>query len=264
MNQKPTTILDGGRIQFQPYTESWFTSGQLSVNQAIRFVLSAGKGQRMNVNLNTEPLSVSMPYVSLYIVGADGTVLTQGPNLVWSGILNARQDYFIEVQSLSQQPIGYTVEVNIPAGVSAVAPSNLPYVPVSVEVCGILQDIAANAIALAFSMEPSGNFMDSITGESGKGCILTAMATGMKFSNPASVRATLVEAFLGWTEQTNYQADGPMGSTTAMTRDMGLLLITVDWIPSPDANCPSDQPISACNLAPEQKLYTVQISAAQK
>lgn len=263
LNQQPTTILDGGRIQFQPNTDSWHTNGELSPNQAMHFVLSARQGQQMNVNLSTEPPSGVTLYASLYIVGADGTVFTPSPVTSWSGVLNATQDYFVEVLSISQQTIGYSVVVQIPAG-GAVAPSSLSYVPISAEVCGILQETAANTVALAFSMEPSGNFMDPITGESGKGCILTAMATGMKFSDPASVRATLVESFSGWTEQTNYQADGPTGSTTAMKRDMGLLLITVDWLPSPDANCPADQPISACNLAPEQKLYTVQISAAQK
>jgi hypothetical protein len=113
-------------------------------------------------------------------------------------------------------------------------------------------------------MDMNGYFADPLTGETGKGCVLTAMATGMKFSDPASVRSVLVNGFLGWNEQINYQADGPTGASTAMTRDMGLLLIVVEWIPSPDANCPADQPISACNLTPEQKLYTIQISAAQK
>ena len=49
-----------------------------------------------------------------------------------------------------------------------------------------------------------------------------------------------------------------------MTRDMGLLLISVGWEPSADAQCSSDQPISACELKPEQKLYTILIQAAMK
>jgi hypothetical protein len=90
------------------------------------------------------------------------------------------------------------------------------------------------------------------------------MATGMQFSDPSSVMSNLVNGFQGWEEQINYQAGGPTGLATGMTRDMALLLIDVEWFPSPDANCPTDQPISACNLTPEQKLYTVQVSVAQK
>jgi len=147
---------------------------------------------------------------------------------------------------------------------AAAAPVSQSYAPVSAEVCQILQEMATQSVALSFTMEPNGYFADPLTGEVGTGCILTAMATGMKFSGPASVRSVLAEGFLGWEEQTRYQADGPTGSSTAMTRDMGLMLIVVEWFPSPDANCPADQPISACSLAPEQKLYTVQVSTAQK
>jgi hypothetical protein len=45
---------------------------------------------------------------------------------------------------------------------------------------------------------------------------------------------------------------------------MALALISAQWAPSPDAKCPADQPISACNLTPEQKLYTITIQVAMK
>jgi hypothetical protein len=69
---------------------------------------------------------------------------------------------------------------------------------------------------------------------------------------------------LGWEEQPSYQADGPTGSATGLTRDMALMLITVGWEPSPEVQCPADQPISACDIKPEQRLYTVQIQTAMK
>jgi hypothetical protein len=78
------------------------------------------------------------------------------------------------------------------------------------------------------------------------------------------VTAKLVRAFVGWTEQVAYQADGPTGSATAMTRDMGLLLIHAEWSPAPEVSCPADQPISACVIKPEQQIYTIEIQVAQK
>jgi len=69
---------------------------------------------------------------------------------------------------------------------------------------------------------------------------------------------------IGFTEQPAYQADGPTGTATAATRDMALALIRAEWVPAPEVQCPSDQPISECDLKPEQKLYTVQIQAAMK
>jgi hypothetical protein len=49
-----------------------------------------------------------------------------------------------------------------------------------------------------------------------------------------------------------------------MTRDMGLLLISTQWAPTPEAQCRADQPISTYNLTPAQKQYTIQLQAAQK
>jgi hypothetical protein len=68
---------------------------------------------------------------------------------------------------------------------------------------------------------------------------------------------------LGWDELINYQAGGPTGAATGLTRDMGLMLISVDWEPAADANCPTDQPIASCTLTPEQKNYTVTINTAE-
>jgi hypothetical protein len=61
-----------------------------------------------------------------------------------------------------------------------------------------------------------------------------------------------------------YAAGGPTGMGIGMTRDAALLLILAEWTPDPAANCPADQPISACELTPEQQLYTVTVQAAMK
>jgi len=50
-----------------------------------------------------------------------------------------------------------------------------------------------------------------------------------------------------------YGGGGPTGTLGAFRRDAGLMLLTVEWDPSSDADCPDDQAISACALNPEQK-----------
>jgi len=100
--------------------------------------------------------------------------------------------------------------------------------------------------------------------ETGRGCSLTATGTGRDFPDPSEVTANLARAFVGWTEQPAYQAGGPTGAATAMTRDMGLMLIRVEWVPVLEVQCPADQPITACDLKPEQKRYSIQIQAAQR
>ncbi len=138
------------------------------------------------------------------------------------------------------------------------------YVPVSQSVCQTIQEQATGAIALNFTMEPSAPFTDFSTQETGMGCTLTATGTGATFPDPTKVVSALLGAFAGWSEQTRYQAGGPTGMATGLTRDSALMLVSVGWEPAPGLKCPSDQPIGMCDLKPEQKIYTARIQIAQK
>jgi hypothetical protein len=159
---------------------------------------------------------------------------------------------------MSKTSVTYTLLVAIPAL------SSTPYVPVTSAVCQTLSELATQATAAKFTMEASAPFTDPITSEAGKACILTAKGTGRDFTSPQAVKDKLVKGFLGFTEQIAYQADGPTGTMTAVTRDLGLVLINVGWTPDPQVKCPTDKPISSCDLKPEQKLYTIKIQAAMK
>ncbi|MBC7876419.1 MAG: hypothetical protein H7Y59_04540 [Anaerolineales bacterium] len=139
------------------------------------------------------------------------------------------------------------------------------YQPVSAEVCQILQEAASQSLGLTFTLEASVPFTDYSSGETGLGCSLTATTNGAAISSPQDALTKLVNGFVGWTEDsTKYGADGPTGSATGLTRDSGVLLIGVSWQPSAEVSCPADQPIDSCPLTPEQKIYTVNIQAAQK
>ena len=144
------------------------------------------------------------------------------------------------------------------------APAVGEYQPVSAEVCQILQDQATQSLGLTFTMETNADFTDYVSSETGQGCTLTATTNGASISDPNAALTKLVGSFIGWEEQLAYVAGGPTGAATGMTRDSGLMLISVGWEPSADANCPTDQPISECALTPQQKLYTLKIEAAQK
>jgi hypothetical protein len=68
----------------------------------------------------------------------------------------------------------------------------------------------------------------------------------------------------GWQEEISYAADGPTGTASGFRKGDGLCLLNVGWKPTEDAHCPTDQPISACELAPEQQLYTIVLNCAQE
>ncbi len=138
------------------------------------------------------------------------------------------------------------------------------YQPVSPEVCQILEEAATQSLGLTFTIEDGMPFIDYVTSETGWSCTLISETNGTFISDPNDALAKLVAGFVGWEEQIAYAAGGPTGAATAMTRDSGLMLISVNWEPSADISCPADQPISECPMAPEKKLYTVKIEAAQK
>jgi hypothetical protein len=151
-----------------------------------------------------------------------------------------------------------------PMPLSVAQGSSDGYQPVSAEVCQILQEAATQSLGLTFMMEEGMPFIDYVTGETGWSCTLTSETNGAFISDPNEALDKLVVGFVGWTEQTAYAAGGPTGAATAMTRDSGLLLISVGWEPSADVSCPADQPISECPMPPEKKLYTIKIEAAMK
>ena len=167
----------------------------------------------------------------------------------------------IEAQVFTADAQGFISEIWYEIEPAAAATG--PYMPVPADVCEILQADAENALSASFAVSEAP-FFDYVNQEGGAGCVLTAEGTGVDFANPAEVVDALTAAFVGWEEAPAYQAGGPAGMGTGMTRDAALLLILAEWTPAPEANCPDDQPISACELTPEQQLYTVTVQAAMK
>lgn len=130
--------------------------------------------------------------------------------------------------------------------------------PIPADACETFKVDAETALGIAFTMSETP-FFDYISQE-GSGCQLTATGMGADFSDPMAVVEALEATFVGWEEDMQYTAGGPTG----MTRDAALLLILADWTPDPAANCPDYQPISTCELTPEQQWYTVTVQAAMK
>jgi len=133
---------------------------------------------------------------------------------------------------------------------------------------------AAACSELAKSMEKSLGvkletseipFKDYIGGQSGTGCQAEATGTGADFGDFPDVASKLQKMLedQGWKLNIQYQADGPDGTAMGFNKDSGLCLLSVNWRPSDDADCPDDQPLAACKLKPEQKLFTIVLNCAQ-
>jgi hypothetical protein len=139
------------------------------------------------------------------------------------------------------------------------------YVPLNDAACSDIAETMQEALTLDVTTAQAA-FDDYISGASGQGCQATAVGSGSDFSSPAEASAIL-GALLesrGWEEDTQYQADGPTGTSTAYRQGDALCLSNIGWQPAEDTDCPSDQPISACDLSPDQQSYTATLNCAQK
>ena len=138
------------------------------------------------------------------------------------------------------------------------------YQPPSPEARSELVDAMAQVLGMAVTTE-NLPFRDYISGEIGAGWQAKATGTGLDFENHMVVAEALREALgqQGWQADFTYAADGPTGTGNGFRKDNALCLFSVGWEPAADANCPTDQPISACELSPEQQLYTITLNCAQ-
>ncbi|MBE2225610.1 MAG: hypothetical protein IAF02_29000 [Anaerolineae bacterium] len=136
--------------------------------------------------------------------------------------------------------------------------------PLAAQECNDLRDAVGNTLGVAATLS-TADFTDIVSGQTGTGCQITVNGTGETFSSFLDVAKQLQDTLsaLGWTPDMAYLADGPTGTATGLRLDDKLALINVEWQPSPDANCPADQIITACELTPAQQIYTITLNVAQ-
>ncbi len=110
------------RIEFNPGEVRAAVHGEVPAGGFDHYVLTAMTDQEMTVNLlGTGGDVIAHDTAALVIWGADGTVLisSHADALNWAGTLPFTQDYYIDVKSISAQPVAYTLEVTIPPTSSA-------------------------------------------------------------------------------------------------------------------------------------------------
>jgi Tol biopolymer transport system component len=103
---------------------------------------------------------------------------------------------------------------------------------------------------------------DTVTGATGTGCQSTITGTGVQFESPSAVVDELEGMLLsqGWMADPMLVADGPTGTAQGYRLDDQICWAGAGWEPDDSANCPADQAISACQVTPEQKNYTVTLN----
>ena len=248
------------RIEFEPGATSATLYGGLAANSIDEYVLYALEGQTMTVTITSPGDQV---YLSMYGL-SDGIPIVRAAfeDNHWSGVLAMSQDYSIKAVAYVAVP-SYQLEIEIlPLG-----ESGLDWVTLPDGICQDIEVMVAGELGTTdIGLDLYAPFEDYLSGTSGEGCLILAAGTGADFANHIDVFNQLKTMLttIGWTPDPAYDADGPTGTGGAFRRDAALMLVMVEWEPSPDANCPLDQPISACVLTPEQQIYTITLNIAMQ
>ncbi|MGD2079144.1 MAG: beta-Ala-His dipeptidase, partial [Chloroflexota bacterium] len=134
--------------------------------------------------------------------------------------------------------------------------------PLPVEVCNGQAQAMAHFLDVLEVTQGDAPLDDSVTGAAGTGCQATVTGTGADFDSPDAAVSALAGmlAEQGWTEDPMLASGGPTGMGVGYRKGQQICLAAAMWLPDKSANCPDDQPISACDVAPEQQNYTVTLN----
>lgn len=158
---------------------------------------------------------------------------------------------------------GETLEAAPPSAQETQAEASGSLSPIESDACAALRTALEQQLAAPIS-QANAPFSDPIKGLSGTACRLTAKGTGKEFGSFGEVadkiRALLTEQ--GWAEDQAYLADGPTGTAAGFRKGSAVAVMRVEWQPGPEVQCPADQPISACEVTPEQQIFDISLSLA--
>lgn len=161
----------------------------------------------------------------------------------------------------AQQIYTVTIHVAEPSDqAEAAAPVEMP----AQETCEAVRAALSEELGVAMNMAEV-DFHDPVRARQGRACAISVTGTGQDFTSFLDVAQTMRDwlASEGWTENQAYLADGPTGTAFGYEMNDLLALGSVGWQPAEGVECPEDQPISACEVAPEQQIYTVTLELAQ-
>jgi len=145
---------------------------------------------------------------------------------------------------------------------AAPAPAGTTIQPLTMEVCNGQAQAMSHALDDLVPTQSEAPLEDFITGAKGTGCQATITGSGAQFESPDAVVKSLgsLLAEQGWTEDMMLASGGPTGVGAGYRKGEQLCYASAMWKPDDSANCPQDQPISACQVTPEQQIYTVTLT----
>jgi len=119
--------------------------------------------------------------------------------------------------------------------------------------------------AVGFAMTAGeDDFTDLTDGSDGRSCHISGSAANQNYGAPAELAARVGQAFGDWKEDPARAADASSGLEKGLVSGNRIATIQVSWEPGPGAICSDKEPLSACRITPQQKLWNVVIDIVVK
>ena len=134
--------------------------------------------------------------------------------------------------------------------------------PLVTEVCNGQAQAMSHYLDDLIPTQSEEPLADPVSNVQGTGCQATITGTGVQFESPSAAVDALSGMLQdqGWTADPMLVAGGPTGTSVGYRKGDQICWASALWEPDDSANCPQDQPISACQVKPEQQLYTVTLN----
>jgi hypothetical protein len=119
--------------------------------------------------------------------------------------------------------------------------------------------------ATGFAMKAGeDDFTDLTDGSDGRSCHISGSASNQAFAAPADLVAKIAKVFGDWRDDPARAADGPDGSEKGLVSGNRIATIDVSWEPGPGVVCSQQEPLSACKILPQQKLWNAIVDIVVK
>ena len=119
--------------------------------------------------------------------------------------------------------------------------------------------------AVGFAMKAGeDDFTDLANGAEGRSCHIAGSAANQNVASPRDLVTKIAAAFSAWRDDPSRDADAPDGSTRGFLSGNRIAELDVSWEPGPGVTCSDKQPLSACNVAPQQKLWNIVVDIVEK
>ncbi|HTZ37703.1 MAG TPA: hypothetical protein VMB84_16855 [Stellaceae bacterium] len=119
--------------------------------------------------------------------------------------------------------------------------------------------------AVGFQMKASeDDFTDIADGSEGRSCHIAGSAADQVFAAPGDLLAKIGGVFGDWRSDPARDADGPDGAEKGLVNGDRIATVQVSWEPGPGVVCSDKQPLSACKILPQQKLWTAIVDIVVK